>query len=192
MYILQWTKYLKSEMWHINTVCATVTTLSVHHMCRNNVMRMTYVLERHGNTDCCPVPSMGAHGALLWQSALNMSLGMLHYLHCAFLWPRWDMTGATESSWIKQRGLKAQGEGRGWWGSLGRQQSTGVADCNAHVALAWGAWGRRGRDTQGQREREERKNIFLKRKYKEDATEKAIETRVQNSGKIKGNYLGEL
>lgn len=115
--------------------------LSVHHMCRNNVMSMTYVLERDWNTDCCPVLSMGAHGALLWQSALNMSLGMLHYLHCAFLWHRWDMTGATGSSWIKQGDLKAQGEGRGWWGGLGRQQNTGTADCNAHAAVAWGAGG---------------------------------------------------
>lgn len=56
---------------------------------------------------------MGAYGALLRQSALNMSLGMLHYLQRAFLWPRWDMTEATGSSWIKQRGLKAQGGG-GW------------------------------------------------------------------------------
>lgn len=117
-----------------------VTKLSAPHMCGNKLMSMTYVLERHRNTDCCPVLSVGAHGALLWQSALNMSLGMLHYLHCAFLWPRWDMTGATGSSWIKQRGLKAQGEGRGWWGGLGRQQSTGAADCHAHVATAWGGW----------------------------------------------------
>lgn len=128
-----------------------VTTLCVHHMCKNNVMSMTYVLERHRNTDCCPVFSMGAHGALLWQSALNMSLGMLHYLHCAFLWPRWDMTGATGSSWIKKRGLKAQGEDTGWWGGLGRQQSTGAADCNAH-AVAWGAGGRWGKDTERERE----------------------------------------
>ncbi len=136
---------------------STVTTLSVPCMCRKNVMSMTYVLERQRNTDCCPVLSVGAHGALLWQSALNMSLGMLHYLHCAFLWPRWDMTGATGSSWIKQRSLKAQGEGRGWQGGLGRQQSTGAADCNAHVAAACGAgrrWGgEEGRDTPGQRER---------------------------------------
>lgn len=109
-------------------------------------MSMTYVLERHRKTDCCPVLSMRAHGALLWPSALNMSLGMLHYLHCAFLQPRWDMTGATGSSWIKQRVLKAQGKGWGWWGGLGRQQSTGDADCNAHVVTAWGAGGRWGKE----------------------------------------------
>lgn len=65
MYILQ----SANEMWHIITVrahaCPTVTTLSAHHMRRNSVMSMTYVLERHRNTDCCPVLSMGAHGALL-------------------------------------------------------------------------------------------------------------------------------
>lgn len=143
-------------------------------MCKNNVMSVTYVLERHRDTDC-PVPSMGAHGALLWQSALNMSLGMLHYLHCAFLWPRWDMTGATGSSWIKQRGLKAQGEGRGWWGGLGRQQSAGAADCSAHVAAAWGAggrWGREEEDRQGQRERER-----LESGGKKDFVEEEVERR---------------
>ncbi len=44
---------------------STVTTLSVPRMCRKNVMRTTYVLERQRNTDCCPVLSVGAHGALL-------------------------------------------------------------------------------------------------------------------------------
>lgn len=88
---------------------------------KNNVVSMTYVLERHRNTDCCPVLAMDAHGALLWQPALNASLGMLHYLHCAFMWPRWDMTGATGSSWIKQKRLKAQGEGTG---VMGRPEET--------------------------------------------------------------------
>ncbi len=151
-------------------------------MCKTNVMSVTYVLGRHRDTDCCPALSMGAHGALLWQSALNMSLGMLHYLHCAFLWPRWDMTGATGSSWIKQRGLKAQGEGRGWWGGLGRQRSTGAADCNAHVAAAWGAggrWGREegtGRDGGRERERDERAEG---RKKKDLVEEEEVEKKMQ-------------
>lgn len=46
-------------------VALSVTTHSVYHMCRNNVMGMTYVLGRHRRTDCCPVLSVGAHGALL-------------------------------------------------------------------------------------------------------------------------------
>ena len=37
-------------------------------------------------------------------------------------------------------------KGRGWWGGLGRQQSTGDTDCNAHVTTAWGAEGRWGKE----------------------------------------------
>lgn len=101
--------------------CPTLTSPSGPLMFRDNVMGMTYVLESHTHTHtvCCPALSTGARSALLWHPASSMSLGMLHYLHRAFLWPRWDMTGATGSSWIKQRLLKAHGEGTGWWGGLG-------------------------------------------------------------------------
>lgn len=85
----------------------------------------------------CPVLSMGVQGTLLWQSALNMSLGMLHYLHNAFLWPRWDMTGATGSLWIIQKGLKARG---GEYRVMGRPEDTAGQwgcrlQCTCHCSL---------------------------------------------------------
>lgn len=133
--------------------CPTLTSVSVPHMFRDNVMSVTYVLESHTQTDRSPALSAGAHGAPLWHSALSVSLGMLHYLHCAFLWPRWDMTGATGSSWIKQWLLKAQGEGRGWWGGLGetaQHRGCRLQRTCRHSLRGWREV-RQGRNTQGQR-----------------------------------------
>lgn len=89
------TNTFRSRCWQ-HTVSAKIFIL---------IMSFKNMLEKAGGY---PVLSMGAYGALLWQLALNMSLGMLHYLQLAFLWPRWDMTGATGSLWIKQKDLKAQ------------------------------------------------------------------------------------
>lgn len=55
-------------------------------------------------------------------TALKVSWVMLHYLRPAFLWPRWNMTGATGSSLIKQRVLKAQGAGERVMGPPGETQ----------------------------------------------------------------------
>lgn len=156
MYILRVTKLVKFGIQNVPThpSSPTIITLKVTPMRKNDVMNLTCVLERHRNTYCCCADVT---------VSFNVSLGMLHYLQRAFRWPRWDMTGVTGSSWNKQRGLKALGEGSGWWGGPGRRQSAGVADCNAHVE-AW-RWGREERHTRTERdERAEGKHFFIRKR----------------------------
>lgn len=67
----------------MHTICLEIIYIG---MCSKGHQNKNLKIKKYAHS--CPVPSMEAQGTLLWQSALNMSLGMLHYLHHAFLWPR--------------------------------------------------------------------------------------------------------